>query len=109
MENMIIVDNMVFSFLGQLDNGIYIPSYDGNKDDNELTIIRKFLLTLINVKDVRPLVRKFAGIVSLYKVFASNSNSSEATENLLENLNPDIGASVLEQSPDDLDIGNELE
>lgn len=78
MEHMVIVDNMPFSFLSQLDNGIYVPSYCGQKDDDELRRIMAFLLTLGNVPDVRPQVQKFAGVMRLYAQY------SNATGNVAE-------------------------
>ncbi len=54
-----------------MENGIYIPSFLGDDKDNELERVLPFLLTLKDVKDVRVLVRKFAGVLRLYKMFTT--------------------------------------
>ncbi len=51
-----------------MTNGIYVPPFLGEEDDNGLHPILQFLLTLGDVPDVRPLVKKFAGIMRLYNI-----------------------------------------
>lgn len=71
LEKVIIIDNMPFSFSGQLENGIYIPTYDGSENDDHLLAVMQFLLKLQKVPDVRPLVKKFAGLEDLMCIFKS--------------------------------------
>ena len=72
LKKTIIIDNLVLSFIKNLDNGIYIPSYLGSSDDNELEIIKNFLIKIAHVSDVRPYVSKFSGIKTLYETLKIN-------------------------------------
>jgi len=72
LSQMIIIDNMVVSFAAQLENGIYIPAFTGQSTDTELKTISEFLVTIANVKDVRPFVKKFSGIPKLYDLHTSS-------------------------------------
>ena len=63
---------MMFSFVAQMENGIYIPPYRGQEGDNELEVIGDFLNKISDVKDVRPYVKKFSGISVLYDDFKGN-------------------------------------
>lgn len=65
LKDMIMVDNSVISFAGNLDNGIYVPSYEGNLGDQELIPVIEFLKEVHDVEDVRPYVREFAGVYKL--------------------------------------------
>ena len=53
MENIIIVDNSLFSFANQLNNGILITSFFDDKDDTFLSNIKDYLEYIKNEKDVR--------------------------------------------------------
>ena len=80
LEKMVIVDSDVFSFSGQLENGIYIPPFETEKNDTELLTIMEFLISLKNVADVRPIVKKFAGIVRAFKMYSKTQTISTAYE-----------------------------
>ena len=66
LEDMVIVDNSVISFAHNMDNGVYVPSYRGDPNDNKLLPIIDFLQTIVDVTDVRPYVKEFAGIDNLF-------------------------------------------
>ncbi len=105
LANMVIVDNMPFSFIGQLNNGIYIPSYFGDDNDHELLPILQFLLTLKDVSDLRPLVTQFAGIVPLYALYTNGGLEADRPGDT-EAKQP----SSLELADSDQDnVGNEAE
>ena len=70
-SQMIIIDNSISSFASNLENGIYVPSYNGEADDSELEIISSFLCRIATVPDVRPHVIKFAGIIPLFEEYLS--------------------------------------
>ncbi len=63
MEQMVIVDNSVLAFAFQPENGVYIPPYDGNGQDDHLRRVASFLFKVRDVADVRPFVSRFSGIV----------------------------------------------
>ena len=69
MKDMIIVDNSVISFSGNIDNGIYVPTYEGDQNDRELLIIMIFLEQIATVEVVRPYVNEFAEINNLYNLY----------------------------------------
>jgi len=66
LKNMIIIDNSVICFAENLDNGIYVPTFEGDPNDRELLPIINFLKEIHDVDDVRPYVREFAGIQKLF-------------------------------------------
>ena len=76
LNKMIIVDNLVMSFAAQMDNGIYIPAYTGQETDHELKTVGKFLADIVEVDDVRPYVKRFAGVVELYEKFCKEGGRS---------------------------------
>ena len=53
MSEMIIIDNSVMSFAFHLDNGIPILPYYNNPDDNELVVLKNYLLAIANCEDLR--------------------------------------------------------
>jgi Dullard-like phosphatase family protein len=59
LKNVVLVDNMVYSFILNLGNGIPIIPYYNNKRDTELLKLRDFLMELKHVDDVRPFVAKY--------------------------------------------------
>jgi len=69
LKDLIIIDNSVESFAGNIDNGIYIPTYEKNLNDIELKRVMEFLLKIVNVDDSRPYVKSFAGICDLFEVY----------------------------------------
>jgi TFIIF-interacting CTD phosphatase-like protein len=69
LEDSVLLDNLVVSFAYQLENGIYIPSYQGDEQDNELLVVARFLRQIASVPDVRPHIKRFSGILSLYEQY----------------------------------------
>eukprot|EP00826_Nyctotherus_ovalis_P013315 TRINITY_DN1357_c0_g1_i15.p1 TRINITY_DN1357_c0_g1~~TRINITY_DN1357_c0_g1_i15.p1 ORF type:complete len:406 (+),score=55.97 TRINITY_DN1357_c0_g1_i15:246-1463(+) len=65
-KDIVILENSVVSFAANLDNGIYVPSYEGGNEDEALLPIIDFLKEIANVGDVRPYVKEFAGITKLF-------------------------------------------
>ena len=62
LKDMVIIDNAIYSFAFQLENGIpIIPFYD-NENDDELLILEKFLMKMIDVYDVRNFLKNFFGL-----------------------------------------------
>ena len=52
-----IIDNSLYAFAYQLDNGIPISSYFDNKKDEELKNMIPLLQSIVRVKDVRRFLR----------------------------------------------------
>lgn len=60
MENIVIVDNSMYSFANQLSNGILITSFFNDRKDMELINLGNYLVNcLVNVKDIRTENEKF--------------------------------------------------
>jgi len=58
-ENIIIVDNSIFNFLLNLDNGYLIPSFYSDRFDVELLKLEHYLKKeILNSEDVRPINKK---------------------------------------------------
>ncbi len=102
----IIVDSQAFAFQAQLENGIYIPAYLGDKDDTQLLVIQQFLSSLDSFGDVRPLVKKFAGITRLLIYYSTQrpDNSISPTAAALKHESSEAVG-----SDDDLGIPNEFQ
>ena len=53
-ENIIIIDNSLYSFANQLSNGILITSFYNNEKDKELINLKKYLKNIVDLdKDIR--------------------------------------------------------
>ncbi len=53
LEDIIIVDNSLFSFANQLNNGILVTSFFSDKDDTFLSNVIEYLDYIKNEKDIR--------------------------------------------------------
>ena len=58
LSKVAIVDNSPYVFAYQIDNGVPIESWYNDTRDRELLHLLPFLETLVNVPDVRPLIRE---------------------------------------------------
>ncbi len=85
-KDVVVLSSTAFSFMNQLENSIYVPSYDGNEHDAELDRVQEFLLTLEPAEDVRPLVCKFAGLVRALKFTDKSATSRMETDLSLTEL-----------------------
>lgn len=54
LESVVLVDNAPYSYMMQLANGIPILNYLKGKDDDQLVKLEEYLMSLLNVEDVRP-------------------------------------------------------
>ena len=69
LNSLIIVDNNIVSFSNQMENGIFIPSFNGIKPDAELVALWVFLRQIVDIADVRvPIVAKY-NLPFLYKMY----------------------------------------
>ena len=59
LRNVVLIDNAVYSFILNLNNGIPIIPYYHNKKDTELLKLRDFLIGLKGLGDVRTIVGKY--------------------------------------------------
>lgn len=57
LKNMVLVDNAAYSYSLQLNNGIPVIPFYNNKKDTELKELVTFLMGLIEVDDVRPVLK----------------------------------------------------
>ena len=63
---MIILDNCVYSFAMNLNNGILIPSYYNDPEDKELLNAIEYLETkLLNVDDIREVNEGYYGLETI--------------------------------------------
>ena len=58
LKHLVLIDNAAYSYSLQLDNGIPIIPFYASKKDTELHELAAFLLTLVDVEDVRPVLRE---------------------------------------------------
>jgi TFIIF-interacting CTD phosphatase-like protein len=60
LEDLIIIDNSIISFMNQLDNGIPIKEFKGDSSDRELPNLVLFLKSIKSASDVRvPIKEKY--------------------------------------------------
>ncbi len=70
LENIIIVDNSIYSFANQLSNGVLINSYYNNKEDRELSNLLDYLvLYLKDADDIRIINEKVFNFSSIMDEF----------------------------------------
>lgn len=72
LKNMVLVDNLVHSFGFQVENGIPIIEWTGNKADVELKHLMDYLIEMKKADDVREFNRQKLRLVEL-----ANSNIEE--------------------------------
>ncbi|CAD8122575.1 unnamed protein product [Paramecium sonneborni] len=53
LKDIILIDNSAYSFAYQLNNGIPIIPYIDNKKDDELIVLEKYLMELLEIDDIR--------------------------------------------------------
>ena len=71
LKNMVIVDNAVYSFGMQLDNGIPIISWHDDPADKELFNLMDYLKVLAQVPDVRDVNRQTFRLKTFYEDYAN--------------------------------------
>lgn len=74
LKDVVLVDNSLYSFAGQINNGILISSFYDSKDDCELGRVCNYLIGYIeNSEDVRKQNKNFFGFSELLKQFQSRT------------------------------------
>lgn len=73
MKDILICDNLVSNFRLQLDNGVPIKTWTGDKDDKELTYLMDYLAKMATVDDVREVNKQ---LFSLQTLFPNNPQTS---------------------------------
>ena len=75
LKKMILVDNNMYSFAPQLENGILINSFINDKNDSELSNLLSYLLNYIYpAEDVRKVNEEFFGFKKIIDEIIVNSN-----------------------------------
>jgi Dullard-like phosphatase family protein len=65
-ENIVIVDNSLYSFTNQISNGVLINSFYNDKEDKELLNVLNYLLNYLqNISDVRSINDKVFNFTSI--------------------------------------------
>ena len=75
LEKIILVDNNMYSFAAQLDNGILINSFFNDKEDNELSNVLSYLFNyILPAEDVRKINEEFFGFKKIVDEMSSNED-----------------------------------
>ena len=83
MMRSVLVDNNLFSFLPQPDNGVPISSFYGAGADEHLTTLLRVLLALSQLPDVKPVLRDVYGLHDVLRQDVS-SGAAEAAQMQLD-------------------------
>lgn len=73
LKDVVLIDNAVYSFILNMENGVPIIPFYNNKDDTELLKLKNFLMNLKHVDDVRPYIMKYFE----WETFLKNSNDPD--------------------------------
>ena len=74
MEDIIILDNSLFSFANQLNNGILITSFFDDKEDSFLHNVKDYLEYIKNEKDIREINKESFRFEEIKKDISRNNN-----------------------------------
>ena len=75
IKKIIMVDNNIYSFSSQLNNGILINSFYNDKNDNELSNVLNYLNNyILPAEDVRKINEQFFGFKKIVDDINSNTN-----------------------------------
>jgi CTD small phosphatase-like protein 2 len=72
-EDLIMIDNFLYSFALDFDNGIAVKSYLGEREDRELEFLASKLLQLKGHEDTRVWIKKTFKTESFYKYLRESS------------------------------------
>jgi TFIIF-interacting CTD phosphatase-like protein len=75
LKDIIILDNSLFSFANQLNNGILITSFFDDKDDTFLNNVKEYLEYIQNEEDVRKINKESFRFEEIKEDINRNSNS----------------------------------
>ena len=71
LDKVVLLDNNIYSFSPQLTNGILINSFFGDKSDDELSNVRKYLIEyILPSDDVRKVNEQFFGFETILKLYS---------------------------------------
>jgi TFIIF-interacting CTD phosphatase-like protein len=68
---MILVDNCILSFGKQLNNGIHVPSFFGQENDNALSTLIPYMKSIVDCEDVTQELKNTLKITEMYKLYLS--------------------------------------
>ena len=76
MEDIIIVDNSLFSFANQLNNGILITSFFEDKNDTFLNNVKDYLEYIKDEKDIREINKESFKFEEIKEDINRNNNNN---------------------------------
>jgi len=59
LKDVVLVDNAAYSYAHQISNGIPIIPFSDDKTDTEFEELTEFLMTLLDLDDVRPYLSRY--------------------------------------------------
>ena len=72
-EDLIMIDNFLYSFALDFDNGIVVKSYLGEAEDHELEVLANKLLEMREFEDARVWIKREFKTPSFYKYLRESS------------------------------------
>lgn len=77
LDKVVIVDNSIVSFANQLSNGIYVPSYFGQHNDNCLEKVLSLLKKIAYAQSIPKELENIVGLGKLYKEYIERQEGNE--------------------------------
>ncbi len=75
LKNMVIVDNSIIAFANNMESGIHVPTFIGDREDRALLSLLPLLKSLAEAEDVRTELGRVASIPALYEWYLEHDET----------------------------------
>ena len=73
------MDNSIVAFASQLSNGVYVPSYFGQSEDNTLLYLIKFLTSISDTENIPAELERRLGLETLYYWYIDKLDNKDSS------------------------------
>jgi len=75
LKDIVIVDNSIISFFNNISNGIYVPSYIGQRNDDNLLQVINLLKKVANCDNIQEELNQTLELKKLFSEFIEMENN----------------------------------